>query len=107
MTFGLTLSQLKAGKRPPTAAKVEVKPVSNVVKAPQESYDDRPIVPYPNKLIKKGSKGIDVERIQRAVGAKPDGVFGADTEKRVKAYQKSHKLVADGIVGKKSWNMMF
>ncbi|MCM3792515.1 D-alanyl-D-alanine carboxypeptidase family protein [Priestia megaterium] len=110
MTFGLTLSQLQAAKRPPSAPKVEIKPVKNVITAPQESYEDRPIVPYPNKLIKKGSEGTDVMRIQRAIGLpekQVDGIFGSVTEQRVKAYQKAHKLVADGIVGKKTWNMMF
>ncbi|MFP3666543.1 D-alanyl-D-alanine carboxypeptidase family protein [Priestia sp. SIMBA_032] len=110
MTFGLTLSQLQAGKRPPTSAKVEVKPVSNVVKALQESYEDRPIVPYPNKVIKLGARGKDVERIQRAVGLtekQVDGIFGKQTEQKVKEYQKKHKLAVDGKVGSNTWNMMF
>ncbi len=65
------------------------------------------VVPYPGKLIKRGSKGKDVERIQRAVGVNPDGDFGAKTEASVKNYQKRHGLKVDGIVGKDTWNMMF
>jgi peptidoglycan L-alanyl-D-glutamate endopeptidase CwlK len=110
MTFGLTLKQLQAGKRPPASPKVEVKPVQNVSKAPEESYEDRPIVPYPNKVIKLGAKGIDVERIQRAVGLtekQVDGIFGKQTEQKVKEYQKTHKLTVDGKVGSNTWNMMF
>lgn len=65
------------------------------------------IVPYPGHLIKVGSKGKDVERIQRAVGVTADGIFGNATKKAVQAYQKRHGLEVDGIVGKKTWNKMF
>ncbi|MBO0999558.1 peptidoglycan-binding protein [Bacillus sp. SD075] len=65
------------------------------------------IVKYPGKVIKVGSKGKDVERIQRAVGVKPDGIFGKGTAAAVKAYQKRKKLSADGIVGAKTWAVMF
>jgi lysozyme len=65
------------------------------------------IVPYPGHLIKEGSRGRDVERIQRAVGATPDGIFGSKTEAAVKAYQKRHGLAAEGIVGPKTWSVMF
>lgn len=65
------------------------------------------IVPYPGHLIKVGSKGKDVERIQRAVGVTADGIFGSATKKAVQAYQKRHGLEADGIVGKNTWNKMF
>lgn len=65
------------------------------------------IVPYPGKLIKKGSKGKDVERIQRAVGVTADGIFGSGTEAAVKSYQKRKGLSPDGIVGPSTWNKMF
>lgn len=65
---------------------------------------------YPGSLIRLGSKGKDVERIQRAVGLpekEVDGIYGPDTVEAVKAYQKRKGLFVDGIVGKKSWEMMF
>ncbi|MFB1098185.1 N-acetylmuramoyl-L-alanine amidase [Terribacillus sp. JSM ZJ617] len=65
------------------------------------------VVPYPGKLIRKGSKGKDVERIQRAVNVKVDGIFGSGTEAAVKAYQKRKGLSADGVVGPATWNKMF
>ncbi len=65
------------------------------------------VVPYPGKLITRGSKGIDVERIQRAVGVTVDGIFGAKTETAVKEYQKRHGLKVDGVVGENTWNVMF
>lgn len=71
------------------------------------TVDKAAIVPYPGKIIKVGSKGKDVERIQRAVGVAPDGIFGNATKKAVQAYQKRHGLAVDGIVGKNTWNKMF
>lgn len=69
--------------------------------------DSEAIVPYPGHLIKVGSEGKDVERIQRAVGVTADGIFGNATKKAVQAYQKRHGLDVDGIVGKNTWNKMF
>ncbi|WP_052137849.1 glycoside hydrolase domain-containing protein [Heyndrickxia ginsengihumi] len=65
------------------------------------------IVPYPGHLIKNGSTGKDVIRIQNAVGVTADGLYGAKTEAAVKAYQKRHGLAVDGIVGPDTWNVMF
>jgi GH25 family lysozyme M1 (1,4-beta-N-acetylmuramidase) len=62
---------------------------------------------YPGKTIKNGSRGKNVEKIQKKAGAKVDGLFGPKTEAAVKSYQKKHDLVADGVVGPKSWKKMF
>jgi lysozyme len=69
--------------------------------------EHKAIVPYPGHPIQNGDKGIDVERIQRAVGAVVDGDFGSETERLVKGYQARHGLVVDGIVGQNTWNVMF
>jgi len=89
---------------PVTAKKLDgyKKPTTN-----PSTVDKEAIVPYPGHLIKVGSKGKDVERIQRAVGVAPDGIFGNATKKAVQAYQKRHGLAVDGIVGKNTWNKMF
>ena len=79
------------------------KPGSSV----KEQVKSEAIVPYPGKPLKVGSKGKDVERIQRALKIKVDGVFGKQTEAAVKAYQKRKGLVVDGIVGSQTWNMLF
>jgi flagellum-specific peptidoglycan hydrolase FlgJ len=41
--------------------------------------------PYPGKVIKKGDRGTVVMKIQKAVGATQDGIFGPKTESAVKA----------------------
>lgn len=58
-------------------------------------------------LLKVGSKGDDVKKLQKFLGTYADGDFGKQTEKLVKQYQQKHGLVADGIVGDKTWNCMF
>ncbi len=63
-------------------------------------------------VLKKGSKGEAVEMLQNALigrGYDPggaDGVFGSKTVTAVKQLQKEYGLVADGIVGQKTWEML-
>lgn len=82
--------------------------------SPTTPSEPAPIRPYPNKLfrltspyMKDGTGESDIEAIQRAVDVKPDGVYGPNTEKAVRAYQKNQGLTADGIVGRDTWNRMF
>lgn len=56
------------------------------------------------KTIKKGDCGNIVKMVQAVVGAKIDGIFGNDTETKIKIWQEKHKLAIDGIVGSKTWN---
>lgn len=58
-------------------------------------------------LLKLGSTGEDVKKIQRFLGIKDDGKFGSGTEKKVKAWQKANGLKDDGVVGDATWNKMF
>lgn len=63
---------------------------------------------YPGEPIKRGSKHTTaVKLIQAVVGATPDGDFGAVTERRVKVWQASRGLVADGVVAPITWKAMF
>jgi len=64
------------------------------------------IVPFKG-VLKRGSTGKEVERVQRALGETVDGIFGAHTESAVRAYQDRHLLEVDGIVGINTWNMIF
>lgn len=58
-------------------------------------------------IYKKGSKGEDVKKIQKALNITADGDFGPKTEEAVKNFQKEHGLTADGIVGEKTWKALF
>nr|WP_290443534.1 peptidoglycan-binding domain-containing protein [Sporolactobacillus kofuensis] len=62
---------------------------------------------YPGYLIKRGSRGEEVKRIQRALSVTADGIFGVKTEAAVRNYQKRHQLTVDGVVGPKTWAQLF
>ena len=57
-------------------------------------------------LLKIGSKGEDVKKLQSKLGLTADGNFGPATANKVKEWQTKNKLTADGIVGDKTWNLM-
>jgi putative chitinase len=58
-------------------------------------------------LLKNGSTGEDVKKLQTKLGLTADGSFGPGTEAKVKAWQTANGLTADGIVGDASWTKMF
>jgi putative chitinase len=58
-------------------------------------------------LLKIGSKGEDVKKIQEKLGISADGSFGPGTESTVKKWQAANGLTADGIVGDGTWGKLF
>jgi putative chitinase len=54
-------------------------------------------------LLKEGSKGEDVKKLQEKLGLSPDGSFGPKTTDAVKSYQTKSGLTPDGIVGPNTW----
>ena len=58
-------------------------------------------------LIKLGSSGEEVKKIQIKLGLNPDGDFGRNTETAVKKWQKDNGLKDDGVVGDITWNKLF
>ena len=61
--------------------------------------------------LKQGSSGPAVRELQgnlRSAGAqlKADGIFGPQTEAAVRQFQQRHGLVADGVVGVRSWSAL-
>lgn len=58
------------------------------------------------ETIKLNSKGEDVKILQKFLGLNPDGNFGPHTLLKVKEWQKSQGLVADGVIGPKSWDII-
>ena len=58
-------------------------------------------------LLKLGSKGPEVVKLQQMLRLKADGVFGEVTLKRVIQYQLSNDLKPDGMVGAVTMQMLF
>ena len=58
-------------------------------------------------LLKLGSQGEDVKKLQVKLGVDPIGNFGPKTEAAVKAWQSQNGLTADGIVGDGTWGKLF
>ena len=58
-------------------------------------------------LLKNGSKGEDVKKLQEKLGVEAIGTFGPKTEAAVKAWQKANGLKDDGIVGDATWTKLF
>jgi putative chitinase len=58
-------------------------------------------------LLKLGSTGDDVVKLQKKLGVDPIGKFGPKTETAVKSWQSANGLSADGVVGDGTWAKMF
>jgi len=60
-----------------------------------------------------GSKGPDVERIQKRLQelghyqGTIDSAYGAETRKAVKVFQRNQGIRADGFIGEKTWLLLF
>lgn len=75
----------------------------------------KPIEEQPEKKVyptlRRGDKGEDVKLLQTLLKADGselavDGIFGVGTQSAVRAFQKRHDLVVDGIVGIKTWGKL-
>ena len=50
-------------------------------------------------LLRRGSKGVLVKKMQGALALDDDGKFGPGTEKSVRDYQEKNELEVDGLAG--------
>lgn len=50
-------------------------------------------------VLRKGSKGSEVKKLQNALGINADGIFGIGTSAALKNWQRANGLVPDGIAG--------
>lgn len=75
----------------------------------------RPEVRHHKRILKCGSKGHDVKKLQKLLNARGlsphpiviDGVFGPTTENAVKRFQRQAHIPVDGVVGGKTWDRLF
>ncbi len=57
-------------------------------------------------MLRKGSRGDAVKRIQTLLGITADGIFGPQTDAAVRAFQAANGLKVDGIVGTQTMNAL-
>lgn len=63
---------------------------------------------YPGKPVRMGWRNsAAVRAIQHKLGLNRDGDFGSKTKTAVMRWQHAHKLAADGVVGPRTWALMF
>lgn len=88
-------------------------PVGDYMRSRVRAYmgqSDTPSMNYPT--IRRGIKGHFVKELQTLMGeigffsGKNDGDFGPRTEEAVIAFQSQNGLVADGVVGSKTWHAL-
>jgi peptidoglycan DL-endopeptidase CwlO len=58
-------------------------------------------------LLRLGSRGAAVVRVQKALGVSADGIFGPKTRAAVRAFQRSRGLLVDGVVGPRTRTALF
>lgn len=62
-------------------------------------------------ICKLGDSGNSVRQVQRRLAQQYnlpiDGIFGTTTENAVKAFQSTHSVTADGVVGPVTWKLIF
>lgn len=80
-----------------------------VPQKPQVPVNNYPAYPM---LLKRGSRNVYVRQAQaklhdRGWNISVDGDFGPNTEKVVKQFQAEKGLVADGVIGPKTWKAIF
>lgn len=69
-----------------------------------EIEDITPSVDY--RIVKKGSRGLWVRKLQEALEIQVDGIFGKDTESVLIAWQQKHGLEPDGIAGRNTYRAL-
>lgn len=74
-----------------------------VVREPRARPEEPPPVTTTRPTIRRGDRGPHVGVWQRIIGAAVDERFGPGTDGITRAWQRERGLVADGIVGAKSW----
>lgn len=71
-----------------------------------EKGENLPELPPIPESLRAGDRGERVAQLQRKLGILSDGVFGLGTKIAVKNFQLDRGLVADGIVGVQTWQLI-
>lgn len=104
MSFDQAIAQFASRARPPVFSHNRIRTRRRFIGArgfvDAGAFIDAGALPT---TIQQGSTGADVRQWQLIIGVKVDGQFGPQTKLATIAWQKSRGLVADGIVGPKTW----
>lgn len=58
------------------------------------------------EVLRKGSRGEEVKRLQEILHLEVDSIFGQKTLEAVKTFQREQGLFPDGVVGPKTWDCL-
>ncbi|WP_404466527.1 N-acetylmuramoyl-L-alanine amidase [Planococcus rifietoensis] len=111
--FFTTRSDLENYLLNPKVQKVLMKIHANIAleffgKKALDTALDSVVLPDGREVVKIGSRGADVKYAQIVLGRHGfetdiDSIFGKDTDKQTKAFQRAQGLVDDGIIGAATW----
>jgi len=74
--------------------------VANPNTPPPENISSSQVTKFKfTKLLKLGSTGNEVKELQKVLKLKPDGKFGQNTLKALKAFQIKNKIAKPGVAG--------
>jgi peptidoglycan hydrolase-like protein with peptidoglycan-binding domain len=89
------------------ASATRAAPVRRYVAAPTHTATvARRVTTAAHPLLRYGSRGSAVARVQQRLRIAADGVFGAQTLAAVRAFQRAHRLTVDGVVGPNTWRAL-
>jgi len=86
-----------------------------VAEAPKTATVTEPSWPADTNFTAKSgltTSKVDIKDTQTALknagyySGKVDGVKGRNTKRAIKAFQRDHGLVSDGVTGKKTWDLL-
>lgn len=58
------------------------------------------------QVLRSGSSGVAVKRLQMALQIAADGSFGPETDRAVREFQSAAGLTVDGVVGRVTWQAL-
>jgi putative chitinase len=90
--------QVLGGNFTPTAAPTPKRTSATTPKKPIQTQ---------SSILRRGSRGPQVKRMQEALKIGADGVFGPGTERSLKAFQRANGLTADGIAGPATFSKLY
>ncbi len=67
----------------------------------------RPAATARTTILRRGSRGAAVKKMQQALKIGADGIFGPGTERALKAWQRANGLTADGIAGPATFGKLY